>query len=133
MCYDTLMTFKEFLKKNAWIQYAAIVFAIFAIFPYFMGPSVYESNQSDAVNIFPKNAESKNYRLSATIEETTRFGAFFTQNKEYFVKDVTWPNGGTVGLTCADQPLVRNEKVDCVIGDDMYVVELNKPENYIAP
>lgn len=47
------------------------------------------------VNLFPEGAASKNYRLDAEMEVTTKWW----WNKEYKISSVEWPDSGTSDLT----------------------------------
>lgn len=130
LCYYTFMDFLENLRDNGWLAIILVLFLVFVPYPYLMEKTQYVNHIDNAVNIFPEDAASKNYRLEATIQTTVHYGVFFTQNNEYFVEDVTWPNGGKVVVDCVNQPFKKDDKKLCHIGDDKYYVELNQPDSY---
>lgn len=52
-----------------------------------------------AINVFPKDSASKNYRLeSSDIEVTQDRRGWFVRNLSYRVTSATWPDGGTLEL-----------------------------------
>ena len=75
------------------------------------------------VNLFPEGASSKNYRLTAEIEVTTKLW----WNRDYKIDSVEWPNSGTSDLTdctisksnnsCSDEE-GRNWRIEVVEAPD---------------
>jgi len=47
------------------------------------------------INLFPKNAESKNYRVEAKAEIRTEPRGLFSTKTTYDISRIYWPNGGS--------------------------------------
>jgi len=113
--------------KDTIVVYGALTVFTCGIFPVLMEPSEAHYEAGQAVNLFPVDASSKNYRVDAFVHSITHFGIFYIQNTTYELINVTWPNGGTVEADCnPGHPVHANERIKCTIGDEDYVVEFNE-------
>lgn len=81
---------------KAIIDWLKVILTIAVIFFVFFMPNHTDFTGKGSVNLFPKGAASKNYRLDADIHVTDNSMGWITLNRHtsYTLNSVDWPNGG---------------------------------------
>jgi hypothetical protein len=82
-------------KKVLW-WVAGIAAAIFVIF---LWPHTNTWDGDGSINAFPSGAESKNYRLDATMSVTEHKNGWLKSHDEYSDIQGEWPDGGTFDIS----------------------------------
>lgn len=116
---------KWYKSYKGWLIALSIIFVIFIW--YRSGQDGYQWDGQGSVNLFPANAGSKNYRVDADMKVTRKVKGLLTVYYEYKIKNVTWPNGGTVFFdgSCTINGENNNKFDDCTLDGREYRVEVD--------
>lgn len=117
---------EETLKKLGGITVGALI-----VWYFFIGASVGNSWEGEGtINVFPENADAKNYRLEADITTTIHSRKFFLTYKSYEFDSARWPNGGTLEFDSDCKVTDLEPRTTCSADDGTeYFVEVqDKPE-----
>ena len=95
----------------------------------FLFPNGYDRPSTGQVNLFPTDAESKNYRLDAQIDvHGSRLGILRGYDIEYTINTVTWPNEGTSHFKNCVVKMGETSKCTATDDDEYFVEVQGEPE-----
>lgn len=113
--------------ENNWKWWVGVILFFIVVFwlIWLSGSSSWQDEGE--INIFPENAESKNYRLPASISAELTRSFPFNEKIEYTIESFTWPDAEEETYFDNNCIVIDRETTECEYKSKVYRVEIETP------